>query len=346
MKLFLFLFFLPFSFFYANPVKLASESEYVFQPFTEEGYFQGWNYSFSNSEYQIFITGLVSNLGPNSLNNGVSISIESKKTGSFFLTKEYSQKDLKGNLDKYYIKLYNNEFEKIGNNFEIRINLEEIKLHLKYENVFPGMNLSRGKKTIMEGRFVRADIPFSYSKASGYMEWKNERIELSGIGGMEHLLTNHEVYKFSKRWEILRSISGDGVRFFTGGYHGKNDSEFFRRISIQDRSGKIIFDETVQKANPSSVQKEPFSGYFLPFKEQIYTSEDDSCSFLIEYKSGAGKINVLENISQILKFFVRLFFANPFIINFHVKVTADCPAHFPKGKEWTGIKSDYLINPK
>ncbi len=331
---------------FSNPSQLTKESDYIFQPYTEEGYFQGWNYSFLNSEYQIFVTALVSNLGPNSLNNGISLSIESKKTGSFFVTKEFGQKDLKADLSRYYLKLYNNEFEKVGNNFIIKIYTDEVNLFFKYENIFEGVNLSRDKKFIYKNFFVKADVPFSYSKVTGYIEWKKEIISLTGVGGMEHLLTNYEVYKFSRRWEMLRSISNDGTRLFLGGYHGKEENDFYRRISIQDKTKKILLDETVSRSNFELIKKEPFSGYFLPYREKIFISEDESCSFTVEYLTNAGRINVLENISQLLRFFVRLFFANPYIVNFHVKVTSDCPSIFAQPKEWTGIKSDYLINPK
>jgi hypothetical protein len=348
MKVFLYIFLslsVLFSIF-GDSVRQVRESDFVFQPHSQEGYFQGWNYSFVNSEYQIFVTALVSNLGPNSLNNGVSISIESAKTGSFFVTKEFGEKDLQADKKKFGIKIYNNSFEKQDNAYTISVHTEELKLLLKYEKPFLGMTLSGEKYFLSDGHFVRADIPFSYTLTQGYLDWKGEVIPLKGLGGMEHLLTNYEVYKFSKRWEMLRSISSDGFRFFTGGFHGKQEDSYFRKVAIQDKKGNIIFSKRILKSETIQSQKEPFSGYILPYKEKVYTSSDDSCGFVIEYKTSAGRIKVLENISQILRFFVRLFFANPYIVNFHVKISSECNDFFPTPKIWTGIKSDYLINSK
>lgn len=326
--------------------QILKPSDYYFQPYKEEGYFQGWNYSFLNSEFQIFVTALISNLGPNSFNNGVSISIESPKTGSYFKTKEYGEKDLVALQDRYYIKLLNNEFMQTGNSFEIKVYADEVKLYLKYENLFSGMPLSKGNYTIEKNYFVRADIPFSYSKATGYLDFKGNVYTLEGVGGLEHLLTNYEVYKFSKRWEMLRSISKNRVRFFTGGFHSKEEGGNYRMIAIQDKSGKLIFFDKVLSSEILLEKKESFSGYLLPYKERLYTNESKDCSFLIEYSHNAGRINVLENISTILRIFIRLFFANPYILNFHVKVSSDCPSKFPVAIEWIGVKSDYLVNPK
>lgn len=74
-------------------IRNVTLGDIVYQPHSEEGYLQGWNFFFRNSEYNIIVTFLVSNLGPNDLNNGVSIAIESKKTGSIFITKEFGRKD-------------------------------------------------------------------------------------------------------------------------------------------------------------------------------------------------------------------------------------------------------------
>ena len=52
--------------------------DYLFKPYEEEGYFQGWNYLFYNNQYNIFITSLFSNMGPGDKNHGIALSIKLK----------------------------------------------------------------------------------------------------------------------------------------------------------------------------------------------------------------------------------------------------------------------------
>ncbi len=339
LKLFVIYFFVCFIF----TTSLLSQS-FFFQPYKEEGYFQGWNYSFINSDFQIFITALVSNLGPGSLHNGVAISIQSLKTGNYFKTKNFKAKDFFALEDNFYIKIQENEFSKVGESFEIKVSLEDIKITLKYENLFLGVPISKGKHTIKKNYFVQADIPFSYSRANGVFEFKGNTYILEGLGGMEHLLTNYEVYKFSKSWEMLRSISKNQTRFFTGGFSAKEKDNDYRMIAIQDKNGKLIFFNKILSSEILLEKKESFSGYILPYKERLFVNKD--CAFLVEYLHNVGKINVLESVSIVLRSLIRFFFVNPYILNFSVKVISECPSQFPTSIEWNGIKSDYLLNPK
>jgi hypothetical protein len=320
-------------------------SDYVFQPHPEEGYFQGWNFSFSNSDYQIFVTTVVSNLGPNSLNNGVSISIESKKTGSFFIAKEYGEKDLKAQKDKFFMQFRSSTIEEKNGTVILQIDADPVKLDLTYSSLFTGPTLSAFKHSLGGKNFVRADIPFSFSKVSGTMEFKGEKIPLEGTGGMEHILTNYEVYKYSYRWEITRSISSKGYRFFTGGYRGK-ENQFFRTIAVQDPKGQIILSGEIQKSEILEEKLDHHTGYKLPIKEKVFIDKNEECGFLIEYENQVGRINILDNISAMLRFFIKVFFANPYIVNSIVKIEPLCSGKIPKGTNWIGIKSDYLINIK
>lgn len=330
---------------FSEPISLDS-SNYFFKPHKEEGYFQGWNYSFTNSEFQIFITALVSNLGPGSFNNGVVISIQSDKTGFYFQTKEFKAKDFSASQESFFIQIKDSEFSKVGESFKVKLHLEDVKLNLKYENLSQGVPLSKGKYIVEKSYFVQADIPFSYSKASGVLEFKGNIYPLEGTGGMEHLLTNYEVYKFSKKWEMLRSFSKDKTRFFTGGFHAKEKNKDYRMIAIQDKNGKLIFFDKVLSSEILLEKKDSFSNYILPYKEKLYVNSEKECIFVVEYLHNVGKVNILENVSVLLRALIRLFFANPYILNFSVKVVSECPSHFPIPVEWNGIKSDYLINPK
>jgi hypothetical protein len=322
--------------------------DYIYKPYEEEGYFQGWNYLFFNNEYHIFITSLISNMGPGDKNHGIALSIKSEKTGNFFVTKEFSVKSLEASRINYNIKNYNNSFEFKDNNYEIKVFADDVKLNLVFKNGKQGFTLSGDRHYVKEGRFVRADVPFYQADVEGYMDYKGEVIPLKGKGGMEHLLTNWEVYKYSSRWEIMRAFSKDGYTLITGGFHGKEKlpGDFFKTFVILDKKNSIILSGKIKKDEQIKIEKESFSGYLLPTKEKMFLNDDASCYFTNENIDSLSKINVLSSISAILRFFVNLFFANPFILAFSTKVTVTCPTIFSTPVDFDGIHSQYLINPK
>ena len=329
-------------------IRHVTLADIVYQPHSEEGYLQGWNFFFRNSEFNIIATYLVSNLGPNDLNNGVSIAIESKKTGSIFITKEFGRKDL--SVDNgINLKMYNNTLKYENGVYEVSQFYDNMKLFLKFESDNLGATLSGGKHFVKgQEKFVRADIPFSFVRTTGYIDYKGEIIELEGVGGLEHLITNYEVYKYSSKWEILRAVNKEGMKLYTGGFHGikKSGEDFFRTLVIQNQKGEVLLSGMITKTEIVSSELDKFSGYTLPVKEKIYIG-DNGCFVQSDRLYSVGKINILSNISAVLRFFIKLFFANPFQVNYSTRLTVNCPDSFKQiPTEFTGIHSYYLINPK
>ena len=310
-------------------IRHVTLADIVYQPHSEEGYLQGWNFFFRNSEFNIIATYLVSNLGPNDLNNGVSIAIESKKTGSIFITKEFGRKDL--SVDNgINLKMYNNTLKYENGVYEVSQFYDNMKLFLKFESDNLGATLSGGKHFVKgQEKFVRADIPFSFVRTTGYIDYKGEIIELEGVGGLEHLITNYEVYKYSSKWEILRAVNKEGMKLYTGGFHGikKSNEDFFRTLVIQNQRGEVLLSGMITKTEIISDELDKFSGYILPVKEKIYVG-DNGCFVQSDRLYSVGKINILSNISAVLRFFIKLFFANPYQVNYSTRLTVNCPDLF------------------
>lgn len=156
---------------------------------------------------------------------------------------------------------------------EIQQDTENIKLFLSFKSdLKQGVSLSGGKHTVKDpSGFVQADMAFSFQSVWGYLILDGKKKELLGTGGLEHLLTNYEVYKYSKRWELFRSINSKEFRFYTGGFLG-NDSfpgGYFRTAALLNPEGKTILSGKVTKFEVLETEKEPFSGYDLPVKENF-----------------------------------------------------------------------------
>ncbi|WP_225913436.1 hypothetical protein [Leptospira yasudae] len=331
-------------------LKRAGIKDYSFQPYLQEGYFQAWNYSYRDEKIFIYATFLVSNLGPGTKNCGISLVIHTLGEGTQFITKEFSAKELTAEKGKFDLKIENNRMILNGEGIEIQQDAEDTKLFLSFKSdLKQGISLSSGKHPVKDpGGFVQADLAYSFQSAWGYLIQDGKKKELLGTGGLEHLLTNYQVYKYSRRWELFRSINGKGFRFYTGGFLG-NDSfpgGYFRTAAILSPEGKTVVSGKITKFEVLESEKEPFSGYDLPLREKFYF--EDGCSAEIVRKQSVGSINVLSNISSVLRFFIRLFFAKPYQLYSLADLNVSCPGkHLPAGSTETfnGILSYYLINP-
>ena len=323
------------------------EKDILFTPYKEEGYLQGWNFYFLNSEHSIILTFVVSNLGPFDLNNGVSISIDSIKMGEVFKTKEFAEKDLEANKNQTNLKFYNNTLVKSGSIYKINQFYDDIKIYLEFYSDEKGVTLSGGNSSLSsDGKFVRADIVTSFVKAKGYIDYKGEIIDLEGVGGMEHLITNYEIYKFSSRWEILRA-NNESYKIFSGGYYGKkkDTNDFFRTLVLLDNKGKILLSGKILRSEVLQSSVESLSKYQVPDLEKIYLTEN--CTVEIKRGKLIGRGNILANVSKLLRFFINLFFTNPYLVSYKNTIKVDCPEKLEKSiPSFNGIHTYYLINSK
>ncbi|MDV6234226.1 hypothetical protein CH379_001095 [Leptospira ellisii] len=331
-------------------LRKTSLKDYSFQPYSQEGYFQAWNYSYRDDKTFIYATFLVSNLGPGTKNCGISLVVHTLGEGTQFVTKEFSSKELTAEKGKFDLKIENNRMSLNSEGIEIQQETENIKLFLSFKSdLKQGVSLSGGKYPVKDpGGFVQADMAYSFQSAWGYLIQDGKKKDLLGTGGLEHLLTNYEVYKYSRRWELFRSINEKEFRFYTGGFIG-NDSfpgGFFRTAALLNPSGKTILSGKVVRFETLETEKEPFSGYELPLRERIHL--ENGCFADLIRKRSVGSINVLSNISAVLRFFIRLFFAKPYQIYSLADLTVHCPEKqlIPGSEEtYQGILSYYLINP-
>ncbi|TGK03230.1 hypothetical protein EHQ53_05645 [Leptospira langatensis] len=333
----------------------ASKQEMGFHFYPQEGYFQAWNYSFTDEQTWIFATYIISNLGPGTRNCGVSLVVYDKENGTRFYTKEFSKDELKTEAGKTELEIYNNSVTKGEQGPEIKMDTDSAQLFLNYKTGWSkAVSMSGGKIPLpVTDRFVQADMAFSFVPVQGYLIINGNKIELNGRGGMEHLLTNYEVYKYSRRWELYRSQNSVGEKLYTGGFIGNDNfpGGEIRTVSVMDAGGKILFSAKVHGSEALEMETEPFSNYELPIKERFHLDSQNSCSLTLTRKQTVGQISVLSNISAVLRFFVRLFFTRPYQLYYISDARLDCKqapegtGTLPKDPNFKGIFSYYLINP-
>ncbi|TGL51330.1 hypothetical protein EHQ59_10510 [Leptospira kemamanensis] len=320
-----------------------SAQDFKTQHFPEEGYLQAWNFSFRNEKYNLFATFLVSNFGPGSHNNGISLLLKTKDQPVFYSTREFDSEDYEFKKGQFYQRSGENWMEYKNGVYSFYMNYGDREIKLEYKPRRGSVPISKGKFPLMEkGKFVQADIPFSYSTVTGTIRDKDVVEEVKGVGGLEHILTNEAVYQYSKKWEIVRSQTKDGYRIFTGGFLGNSNfpGEFFRRVAVLNPSGHLLLEGTVEKVEVLEWEKEPTSGYTIPKTEILYFKEG-TCQLVVKRTRPIATMSALENISSFLRFFIQLFFAKPYQIHWFAELKVDCPEYSGEGK---GYHSNYLIN--
>lgn len=309
-----------------------------------EGYLQAWNFTFHNEKYSIVSTFLVSNFGPGSLNNGISVLMKEKGSPIFYSTREFSQEDYESNPGSFHQKSGENWMEYKDGLYSIFMKYPDWEIQLNYKPRKGFVAISNGKYPLMDSStFVQADIPFSFSRVTGTIRKGEITEEVKGTGGMEHLLTNYPIYKFSKKWELVRAESSSGHRIFTGGFIGNSNfpGKFYRKIVVLSPNSQLLIDATVESAEVLEWETESVSKYTIP-KEEKLTFNNGTCNLHVKRTKKIASMSALENISSFLRFFIQLFFAKPYQIHSFAELNVDCPSLWSgSGK---GFHSNYLIN--
>ena len=325
------------------PTENLLPQDFKTQHFPDEGYLQAWNFTFRNEKYNMFATFLVSNFGPGSHNNGISLLLKPKDQPVFYSTREFDADEYESKKGLFYQKSGENWMEYKNGIYSFYMNYGDWEIKLDYKPRRGSVPISKGRYPLKEeGKFVQADIPFSYSQVTGTIRYKEITEEIKGVGGLEHILSNEAVYQYSKKWELVRSITKDGHRIFTGGFVGNSDfpGAFFRRVAVLDTTGHVVLEGTVERVEVLDWEKEPTSGYTIPKSEVLYFNEG-KCSLLVKRTRPIATMSALENISSFLRFFIQLFFAKPYQIHWYADLKLDCPDWSGEAK---GFHSNYLIN--
>jgi len=328
---------------FSLPARKSEPKDIWVQLQPEEGYLQAWNFRFSSDNLELFSTFLISNFGPGQLNNGISLFLKPKKGEKFYSTQEFAEDDLSLSKEGFQVRAKENFWQEKSGIYYVHLVFPEwtVDLELVSEGNL-GVSLTGGKHPLaVSNKFVQADIPFSATKAK--LTLTNEKGDAQiffGKGGIEHILTNQEVYSYSKRWELFRAIDKNGIRIFGGGFLGKKSSDpDYRKVVVVSKSGKVLLDAVVEKNDILAIEVEPVSNYTLPRKEKLWLSS--KCSIIVERNIPIAGISALENISTILRYLIGIFFAKPFQIHNEVEIQSEC-------ESWSGIAkglhSYYLIN--
>ncbi len=170
-------------------------SDYAFQPSADEGYIQAWNAEFRGQGTYLYVTFVISNTGPGTWNNGVSI-LALKDGKNRVWTAEYSVRSLKATPGQFGHK---SGLSQIGYNEKGHLVVhavvpgggasppESMSIDLVIEPASPGVRISGGPLQPVPGSFLRADIPVTSGRATAVVKIGGEEFKLSGGESIEQM---------------------------------------------------------------------------------------------------------------------------------------------------------------
>ncbi|HMW59550.1 MAG TPA: hypothetical protein PKA91_07885 [Leptospiraceae bacterium] len=320
-------------------------SDYAFRPDNDEGYIQAWNVDVRTPNAFLYVTLLVSNVGPGDLNNGVSVLVV-KPGSSRIWTAEYSVRSLQATPGQFghrsgLSRIHRDEKGRIILHSEIPGGSpspkESLNLDLVLTPVDGGLRISGGLLEPEKGSFLRADLPVIAARAEGTLTIGGVQEPLNGIAGLDAIWSNKSPHTYAKRFLLIRSFS-EAPGIFIGGFMGKEEN-FLLRFAVAEK-GKVKSSGNVKSLEVNASAIDPFSGYSIP--TSVTYGLEDGCKITEVRKGFAGGFDVLGSISTVLRWILRVFFARPYVMHFTSQMTYICNG--AKDISAEAQASYYLIN--
>jgi hypothetical protein len=324
----------------AEPIELVPRSEFAYQPRNESEYMQAWNVNYHGPELRIYATFVVSNFGPGDRNNGVSVLVV-KDGVSRAWTAEYTDSNFGGTPGQFGIKTENDQLHYANGAYHAKIWVrDELDIELALQPLAGGVRLSGGRLRVSGNpeEFIRADIPLAAARATGRIRIDGADIALSGVGGMEYLSMNASPHRYAKRLRLTRTYTGGRGVFLaqlygTGSFPGGR----FGAIAIME-GGRIVVGETLSDWTDSAEQIDAASGYSIP-QRSVFRSQ--TCTASESLGRNVGQYSILENISALLRWVIRVLFTRPYTLHYESRVEVDCNG---TKQSFNAITSWYMIN--
>lgn len=285
-----------------------------FQPLKEDGYAQAWNINFSGQGYHIDLIYMISNVGPGTLNNGISLLVYSNE-GNRAFTAEHTDETLRAAVGEFGMKNASGELKLVDGRIEALASFNQASIQLVMQQpgstgmLMPEWNLS-------DGEFFRIGLPVLQSPARLTLKMDGRTLELTGLAGMDSIISNTLPHRYAKRLYLFRSPSG---QFQMTGYLDKEQSY---RLRLYYGTGAGQREDRIVQLSAEEEETEPFSGYRLARVWKI--RGESGCSYEIRRGEFRGGMYILQSVSPFLRWILRAFFAKPFILNYESTLSVQC----------------------
>lgn len=302
-----------------------------FQPLKEDGYVQIWNINFSGKGYHVDLIYMISNVGPGTLNNGISMLVYSGGRSRSY-TREHTDESLRAVVGQFGMSNRSGELKMNAGRVEARAEFDQASVQLEIQPGGSGMLMPDWK--LRGNEFFRIGLPILRSQARLTLQIDGQTVELTGVAAMDSIVANTLPHDYAKRLFLFRGPSG---QFQMTGFL---DRDLNYKLKLYYGSGASRREDRVVSVILEGEEAEPFSGYLLGSVWKI--KGESGCSYEIRRGDFRGGMYVLQSVSPFLRWILRTFFAKPFILNYEstLQVRCDGQADF-KERLWS---SYFLLN--
>lgn len=331
-----------------SPGAFVELEDIAFRPLPDrDGYTQAYSVNYRDARFRIYAVFLISNIGPKSLNNGVSVLIHHNGESRVF-TSENDFRTLKAEPGTVRIRSGNHTLELTGvgpgarfldpakSRLKLSVKSPQFRLNLELSQLMRGTRLSGGRVRVSDdpADFVRADVPIASATARGNMFFRDTEYSLRGVGGMDSIYTNVSPHLYAKSFSLSRSYSRGagaylgvirGTGDFPAAAPGAGGQQSYGRFAFL-RGGRLQSCGSITKIEVLERRRDALSGYTLPVhtRYQARTDAGERCEITERVLRPAGGYSVLGSISTFLRWVLQLLFAKPFILHYETELVLRC----------------------
>lgn len=302
-----------------------------FQPLKEDGYVQIWNIQFAGQGHHVDLIYMISNVGPGTLNNGISMLVYTNGQSRAY-TREHTDESLVVTPGQFGMQNRSGSLQMRQGRIEAEASFDGAAIRLSFSSGVPGMLMPDWK---LQGQdFFRIGLPVLRAPASLLLKTEGRTVRLTGVAGMDSIVANALPHRYAKRLFLFRGPSG---RFQMTGYLDKQNRY---RIKLYRLMGRSTIEDPVVDIHEEDIETEPFSLYRLP--RILKLKGESGCVYEIRRGNFRGGMYVLQSVSPFLRWILRLLFAKPFILNYESILRVQCTGLPPFTERlWT---SYFLLN--
>lgn len=334
---------------YSNPGESLPQAEipriyapdFSFQPLPDSSYMQGWNINFVSEELCMYITFVVTNLGPGNNKNGIALIIYHKGENRIIMD-ERSENQLLAQPGKSSITIGNKHKMIIDKDKKIiyaYITKNGVTAEINFKMNHPA-SLSGGKIQLSaKNKFIQTDVPSSSSPATAVLTINENTYSYKGTGFSEHILLNEFPQKYTEHLMVARSYHS--LKSITiGGFKSKNKDFSHVYSFTQHGIEHAPSSGSFQKMLDTIKQNEPaLPGLLIPKIIQLVDLKN-GCSAVILSREFSGGIDVFGQVSSLLRWLLSVFFKRPFIANYKGNIRFGCNGKF---SEFDAVISHYTF---
>ncbi|MBX7058157.1 MAG: hypothetical protein K1X75_08825 [Leptospirales bacterium] len=319
------------------PIAALPAAEVSYQPSERSEYTQAWNYNFHGGGVSIYATIVISNLGPGSLNNGVSILVH-ENGRDHIQTAEYNDELLQARPGQFGAKVYTSEIALHNGQYILTVRLDGLEADVQMPAAGAALRLSGGPiASSGDGGFIRADIPAAGGPARARLKIGNQERILQGVAGLEALYATSSPHHYARSLKLTRTFQVNRGLFLAH-MRVSDDVAAGDFISYARIDGAIRGEDRL-RLTASEERLNAFSNYRIATQSEYRSPE--GCTIREELGAPLGQYYILQHVSALLRWVIRTFFTRPYILYFKSRISLQCGA---RTESFDGYTSIYLIN--